>query len=1301
MSLCDGVEVNFISQDPVKGKENRHHVNEAACATTKHMVVSTLHDKNDDLVPISSDSDMELVGLADAAKQLAGQSKTRVKKKKKKKKEYECFSVDDLISPASVDIAYTECFGDSRKVSGVKGASLSRTHYRESSPLRRNGRSRAITRSPLRKYRIPVKSRSPFRSSRSPSSPPLARISSRRIKSPKRSRSPYESTVRTTSRKLSKLNSPPSRGPPVDRYGDMTKELLKKVNSVGARALTETSVDRSKEYQPTSLREKLSNMTKKVPDSSNGSSTHHKANKTSSNQAILLSDADDEEDLALLRQKALETKQKNRLSRTKHPTEAESERKSAIETATRTEDDQDEEDLQLRMIALRSAVMKKHQNRVQRGIKRARSKKATAVTTSPCISPPYMSPSDICTPCVSPQQSQIPLFDINHVEDMELDTDVEREKEKLPYSPTDKITADVPIDTELLGIEPSDVSFISLNNANESPIYAKNDSILPVGFTTHRSYLPHHNNLSPEHFADSPSPPGDGDDDGGSLYGGVNLDNLKEIPDYLRNLHDGSVGCDLINGICLREGAHSSDVPMNEQTDLPMARNLPTSSASPNHVLTSLQTQNITEMSSNDLPLTVHVDSSQLSSVQCNEHVYEIASSYPVADSSTAYALRSPSSNGSMVTIDDLPETDRDPVSPVGADGNLPSAANHIPSEGASCQADETTQESLHPQGVTNVTKDVNKISTIITLVPAPILKSNKWLQQPLPKRPETHPEPAFKSAEMQPVIVNAEMTANNSTNFKPIKLTSLSKKPQTVLTIPPIEFDDSVNETIENASRNDSNCEAIEQERLATDTAYTASNNVPPKRKKRKRVKRIQRKDLESEKSAAVKKNVSCTNDIVNKDVNMIENTCISQRVAECDRGKSNEKTWESSVKSRELSNLQNTAGISPSLNLDSNDINVLQNTNVNANIDANANVESNDEYVSSKDKEVPKRTLSIIANECSQEGKNESIHCLPAKSNDIPISITEVTKEGDSRRQSVDENEDELRAILLASLTKRTAKPSVTITSTIITNGTVNAQVSAQKMPVTTATSINTTNNSSVSSTSNSLEVSKTTSDKTVNGANDKSVPSLNNNRKRSNSTILTKGPSKKAIKKVPVSASTKVVNNAKKYQNMIVQRKVNNLQKYDASAPEDKTKSKQNNIWSTNAPIKTPTKMHTSDTQRIVINLGSDTDSESETEKRKNDIQTSSTVNANTQDVNSDFEKNLHNFLRDVRKKHESAAASSKPLSPQTMRRGTPPIAPVDPKNSSNMDTPLVRRYIKFNCKLYVSVRIVYLRKTLYIF
>ncbi|CAL1675360.1 unnamed protein product [Lasius platythorax] len=1229
---CNMMYHSKSRRDPVKGKENRHHVREAGCA--KH-ITSTLQEKNDDLVPISSDSDMEIVGLTDTS----NRSKTRIKKKKRKKKDYDIITIDDLISPTSVDLPITE-FGTLK------------TRYRELSPVRRSGRSRVISRSPIRRHRSPVKTRSPIRSSRSPLNhvrSPMLRKSPRRLRSPKRI-SPHRSPVRTT-RRSSRLNSSPSARSYVNRHGDVTK-LLKKVkhlDSMGVLA-SESSVDRSKEHQP-SLKEKLSNMLKRQFDG-NDNATRFKE-KTNAEPDIV-NDADDEEDLALLRQKALETKQKKSNRSSDHgSTDVELEKKP-----TAKNDDQDEEALQLRMIALRSAVMKKHQNRVRRGIRTNKKPSRSESPFSQSFLDDIPVPGDELLKFASPPCT--PSCDSNRIEDMELDTDDEGDKEgELPYSPTDKITAHVPIDTSLLGIEPSDVSFINVNETNnKSPIFddakqVEDVSMLTTGVAScyDNPYLTSHAYEASQYtFAYSPS------QQCTEIFLGSDLnDEPGELSDHLRADHcqSDNVVCDLIDGICCKVDP-STDVASTHVPDarpIPVLTSLlPTPSASPK------TQQQIIEQSTGDDIESANEDST-FRDDKCTYEAQKVSECPLTTDSSSMFAVgyaEPVSPNESMITIDDLPETETDPLgSPVIDDRNLPTT-DHIPKEVTPCQAVEggTLQEPLYMQGVPDVTKDANKIPTLInkTLVPAPILRSNKQLQQPLPKKCETHvPEPSFKSAEMKPVIADAESTKSGS-NFKPIKL-RVARKSAPILTTS-VAFDNLTNENSENDASEDQKDPSKDSRQVIEHSATVntvrksiAKNDVASARKKRKRVKKDRCKSLDNAvQLLAEKRNKSDdgVNKDVNKDVNIMFSSTVERQIAESGPSESNDdnKAQESLLTENGESKLQNAVSTRESVGFD----------------DITAENKNADE----KSELAPTSSASA---ERSQE-RNIVSHCLStySASDNLDSDASNRARDVDNRRQSIDEDENELRAILLASL-KRTKLMDINSSSSTIpitTNcTTTNTQTPVQKtltdpVPIaaTNATHATMSNNIPLST---RLSSSKS-EEKKINRVSTSLLAS--GNKKRANSLDAVKGPQKKVMRKSVIPASTKVVNNAKKYQNMIVQRR-SNLRKLDNSA----TKSNEN-VWSNANPSKTS--LHVPDTQRFVISLGSDTDSESDGEKRKDSVLAMEKHQA--QDIGADFEQSLHKFLRDMRKEQEQ---STKPTATRD--------APLTTKDSSNMHTPLAVRHL----------------------
>ncbi|XP_012542831.1 uncharacterized protein LOC105840448 [Monomorium pharaonis] len=1210
-------------RDPVKGKENRHQVREIGCATAKH-TATTLQEKNDDddLVPISSDSDMEIVGLTGTS----NRSRAKVKKKKRKKKDYEALTIDELISPSSVDLPIKEFVKDTLKI------------YREVNPLHRSsGRSKVISKSPIRRYKSPPIARPSCRSSppHNHSKSPILKRSPRKVRSPKRSLRRH-SPVRVTKRPLKSTSPPSSTRPYVDRHGDVTR-LLKKVklsmDSISPHA-SESSANRGKESS--SLKKKLSNMLKRPVSNEHA---RHLKRKTKV-QVETVNDADDEDDLALLRQKALETKQKKSSNRSSNqPTNLEPEKKLTVVN----NDDQDEEALELRMIALQTAFTKNHENRVRRGKMPTKTKKSirseSPFTTSYLDDIPVPDDEQQLNVASSPICS--PSRDSNHIEDMDLDTDVEREKEKLPYSPTDKITENVPIDTALLGIEPSDVSFINVNETIDSPVFDDVPDANSVTSYCDDAYLSYQGLPgTSQYYEYSPSQQYSGE----TFHSDLNRKALE-------NSHGNGVVCDLIDGICCQEGTYSSTTIMPDNSHaLPGSKNLASSPILLDN--TFVPSQQIVEQLSNNS--TIDTDST----FRNDTSAYKVQrdSRYSITDAPTAIAYIGGHVEPMLpITTDDLSKNDTDSLSCLTDDNrNLP--------------ATETSREPLYMQNVPDVTKDANKIPTLInrTLVPVPILKSNKQLQQYLNKRETPHPaEPAFKSAAMQPVAVTT-VNIGSSSVFKPIKL-QVAKK-STLMLSAPTTFDSSTNESldIDEDQRNllEKNHKAVEPAKHP-DIVDAANNKAAPAQsKKRKSVKKNGRKSLDTAPRLLDNEKSLCSDINVNRDTNIVDMSTLDQQTAtKSDQSKSNDNTdvQENLIKTKELSILQNTTDTQESVNSDP---------------------------VTIEKRDVERNSHATSAEYLQQEEQIE-FHCL--STNPIPENFnpgagdsTNVTSTN-NRRQSIEEDEDELRAILLASLkrTKSTASDTISpsIAPVVVNSAATNIQTPAlsdttipsvapvvansattnvqtpplKAMASTVASMANATgtasNNAPLLPSKPSL-ISSETVKKKINNL----CISVQNTRKRSSSVDAAKSLPKKIPKKA--LTSTKVVNNAKKYQNMIVQRRLN-LRKLDNSAKSN---------------VSPTSKISSSDTQRFVISLGSDsTDSESEAERN----QPIPIVEKQqmSQDTSTDFEKNLSKFLREVRTEQEQSAAAAKSSSSQATKRDVPQTN----NGSSNMHTPLAVRHL----------------------
>ncbi|XP_076236283.1 uncharacterized protein LOC143180440 isoform X2 [Calliopsis andreniformis] len=1251
-------EVDLILQDAVQGKENRHQIKESGCNGTKH-TTSTLQEKNDDLVPISSDSDMEIVGLADNSKQIIIRSsaKTKVKKKKKRKRTHASLLVmDDLVSTSTIDVAVPESLVPLKH---DNAKSTSRTHHREISPVHRSNRSRAALRSPPRKHRSLARPHSPFRRSKSPlirARSPMIRRSPRRVKSPKRS--PYRSPGKSMPRKTSHVEAVSSHN-----YVD-THKLLKKVrhlDSIGTHSLEET-LNKNKEHA-SSLKEKLTNMMKKVCDNNNETTNVSKEKSITQINKKEPNDADDDEDLALLRQKALETKQKKSTKQNDQPkTDTDKKLNAPID------DDQDEEDLELRMIALRSAVLKKHQNRVQKSLKTGKYKKSTTSRSESPFTQSFLDsipiPGEELLSFASPPHTPLPMSENNHTEDMELDTDVEREKEKLPYSPTDKITADIPMDTELLCMQPSDVSFISVNETNNSPsfntsmISSQDDQKSYQGkIIENQSYLPNIVYCAPQSTLYATN--------ANIQYTSTDPTKIPR-PEFIK-VHNSNVNSyqyeNMPNILKNNNTSNITDINSSQEmpyspTDTPiydpdLSHALPQSLGpinTSNSPLVSVGSCNFNTQENNeqcnDIPLTQQTQTTtQVNSAKEDENSdkLETLSMVPAVGSATTSIRESVSSSSSMITIDDLPEIDADANPLVDTLKNIKTES--IPSK-LTDNATEAISEPLYMKGIPDVTKDVNKIPTLInrTLVPAPILKTNKQLQQPLPvRKTTTQPEPTFKSAEMQPVDIVDDSSTKANTSFKPIKLMSFQQKSHSVLAVPTVFHDslheDSTNEilTNENTSPVESNDNVIlvqNDKIINTESSDKTCDNVNPTQKKKK----FMKKGLKRKSTDAVAKEHTATDsnkDNISEDVNKVT----------------------------EL-------------------------------------VHRND----TQDHKESKKTRSNKSNQKDQISSEKNTD----QRKDKTTSSNDVLKEDNNtndRRQSLDEDEEALRAILLASLPKRTKSTNSTSNSSAATSvstaSNTNNLITANQITSKVVTSVvNTVSTTNINSTTvpptvhancvtendkNQLNpedrVSNTITQGNVPFDTIKASISVTSGRKRS--VPVNKNLQKKLVKRIAIPASTKVVNNAKKYQNTMMQKKLN-LQKaalYNKQkVGESKSASKLllDNKWTAN------TKISLSDTQRIVINLESDTESDSESEQQRK--QTASLANSLTTDKHqpvtnsrSEFEKNLDQFLRAVRKKQESMAAARPTSVSITPKKDTVLTARSENSNSSNLHTPLAVRHL----------------------
>ncbi|KAI4504024.1 hypothetical protein M0802_000495 [Mischocyttarus mexicanus] len=1261
-----------IRKDTVQEKENRHYAKDLESAGVKH-TASTLQEKSDDLVPISSDSDMEIVGLADNSKQKRSMSRSRSKKKKKKERNHVSNANDDgFVSSSSMNMVIEQTTLKHNN-DNSKSDRLSRSHRRDLSPLHR--RSRSTTKSPSRRHKPSTWFKLPLRKSKSPvmrNRSTVMRKSPRRLRSPKRSE--RRSPTRTISKKMSKNEQMPSSNTFNDNVYEDVNKLLKKVRRLDSvRIRVQDENIKSKEHS-SSLKEKLSNMIKGMSDNNDNVTNCTKEKMVT--YVKINNDADDEEDLALLRQKALETKQKR---------SEKNNEQSKIEYESKTsnyDDDHDEEDLELRMIALRSAVLKKHQDRVQRGVK---TKKHDSSSISRSKSPFNQSFLDSISMLGETRMDALPLtpqmFSSNfsnetmHSEDMELDTDIEQEKEKLSYSPTDNITDDIPIDTHLLGMQTSDVSFINLNKKTNSPSFDNTNNqlehrALRTGIIENKSYLSNMMNYANTESTfygintDAPYSPSDSVETN-------NSDDIiaKQSSESISTSQFSDTNCNMTNDISnTNENYMAMDISMGQErpyspTDAPiydpdLSETLPliqtpfsttSNLISPKMVMYDHSYENLNISNGENLHKEEHVSEVQTSITRNQNdspHFFEHGSNDREQDS--------------MVPIDDLPDADKvDPKTSLPSNLENKDSTNNNPIDKATKLADEP----LYMHGVPDITKDINKIPTFInrTLVPATILKSNKQLQQPLPmKKHESHIEPTFKSAEMQPIPIDLNENAKLSTQFKPMKLTSVVKKSQTILTTP-VAFKNCLNDDSTSIVTEDVHVT------LSKEQEVNSSKNISP---------------VNSEKGVLVAKEKKRGKRNRKKNNNIIQNMKIT-------------------ISNENLKKLKNDSGTSGETNETMN----MESKSPSSEIHKEQNSISDAAILDDSDNvKLTKLNQEINSHLCSEIEKDSNV---------INERIPEVTKR---RRPSIDEDEEALRASILASLAKRTKSsdigscnaPLVTATTTLSSFSNVPAVQKVQQidtaipMPsfVPQVQSDNTMphsltqftfayNSGDEKNQTNVVPIPPFTEIAKENAINDDTASGLTNmtncNKKRSLPSL--KGSTKKCLKKVSIPASTKVVNNAKKYQNTVVQKKLI-LQKAISNYSADKLLDNKSiasirpckNKWISN------TKVISSDMQRIVIHLGSDTEeSDSDYEKCKtNSISVSNSNKIEKRPIlnipTTEFEKSVDQFLRDVRKKQELAAANKQSIPLQNVtKKNVSSVTPIESNISPSVHTPLAVRHL----------------------
>ncbi|XP_011302412.1 uncharacterized protein [Fopius arisanus] len=1125
------------------GKENRHYT-----GGINSRYVPNPASRHDGLLPISSEDEREIVENPETSHQLCIHIGKKKRKRKKKKAPGEGgLLMEDFVSSTDREPLVLNAPAIPTEIT---------VHRRRRSPsprgVRRHSpftRARCASHSPSppqRVYGLFRRSPSPRRNySRSPSP---RRRSPRRVRLPREesprecpaisSRSKSSPVSRTKSRRRTHCRRTPTYA---EVYAATLLKKVRRLETVGAI----TNGHKHKDHS--SLKDKLNNMiTRRQTEDkteTNGSDTNELKKESKSEG----SESESEEgNLEVLRRLALETKQQK--SEADHQSE------------------DDPEALELRMIALKSAVMKKHLKRVKNGNKRK---------NNPRESSPFVDSflQDLVNSSSSPERSP----DDQQV-DMELDTDVEREKEDFsPYSPTDEIMRDSP--------GPDRQQNVSGPGLDARGIPVKNEEERDSGDAL--------NMEAPYSPTDPTKTPW--------------VDRFKK--ERRKNI---------LTTITINTDSESSEAAPYSPSDIPMYD--PEFPICPPDTL---------EPQDDD-----HCVALDLSMKDPSKTVGEAPT---VEETSEKSSIVSPQLPGDAPGVDpgtaplEVPQPQD--VESEKKKRECPPLTSG-PQDDLSKRAAEVIGEPLYLRGLPEVTKEPNKIPILVnkSLLPVSILKTNKNLQQPLPqKRTETPSEPVFRNAEMQPVAVTEQVV---NPFFKPIKLQPVVKKSTVVASAAAfsnVSMDNSNAEASEHVS-NGILSKDDEEERKDHENPSDEGGEALKKKKKRTGMKlkaeRIQEKRKRVVKAQAMKESLSSNSEAPGDGTNP---EVISSENARCsEREESIPKRCESNGRGKEN--------------------------------EANASV------------------IEFSRESSPRECDNEQ------KKNEENVQTTGNDGNDKKRRNSIEEDEETLRAILLASLAKRPktgegvgrgsdeglkgseGAPKVQKRCELIekTRSSITESKPMSEAPPANPEPSRTiaTQNSTLGAVLKPLGITR------LDHELQRNVMLTVEGRKRLNPSVI-RGPPKKILRKAAIPVSTKVVNNAKRIQNSMMQKKMI-LQAQGKVGNSSGNLNTQNlklvNLKGKEARPVSP-KMK-GKVQSLVIKLGEDSESESGEERGQvpprvqRDVLTIPTT---------DFETSVEQFLKEQRKKQETMARCS------VNATSTPANTPKIVKTVGFSGTPLAVRHL----------------------
>ncbi|XP_057319664.1 serine-rich adhesin for platelets-like isoform X2 [Microplitis mediator] len=972
----------------------------------------------------------------------------------------------------------------------------------------------------------------------------------------------------------------PHKVSPARRYNETyNSSLLKKVKEYDTTAITPARQNRHKEC---SLKDKLSNMGKLHSDSK-GSDNNNRKEINEIKKDI------DEEDIDTLRRLALDTQHSKCDDEQQINHDDNSAGSDDTPTLSFNSNDHNVEELQLRADALRTAVINKFNERKKKGLIRKRDKEVkTEVTYDDSLLNDVI---DNCEEIYSPAVSTAHNGG-SDIADMELDSDLEREKINSqpysPYSPTDVILGDTFVNGYSNDLEDNKNGIIDL----ETP-YSPSD---PTDILA--------NKFSPITKFNYPTPE-------------INF-TIPVIPDPKKSYLPASNPT--IHNI--ESSISPSSVPIINSSIIPTTSNDPTNNnirsafndSRTMHPNALISNQSI----SNNLSVPLEQINSSLS-VNLT-HSYQVLS--PLQSSIIPNTLESIQRPDKVINSSIRGAKKKDEL--------YDEVIRDLEEDYGPICRDDTSDSN----------KDTNKMSTQVNkLVPVPILRINKHLQQPLPpKKIDNNPVKVFKSAEMQPVDVNNQSVKTNAT-FKPIKIPQVVKKP--LASTSAEAFNSSLNDdtSIELPSEQ-SNVRTTQSLKISDEPSNGTNADKELETVVDQSKRKPGRPKTPAKKSITTKKTINATYATTTSTTSISSNKIKSLN----DRNFNKKYSKDSDSSKKEQTN--NIKINEESKKSDS----ITKRLTSSNKLDKKSDENSKDNLLN-KTNEVIKQKKDNSNNKVSKVKNIKKLGTSStketSKSLDTDKSLSGKKSNDKKRRSSFEE--EELRALALASLPKRLKLSESSSSNNKESESTKDVskdKLISEKINE-TIVKISATNNLPTTNTIQNRE--KQISSK-INVPSDKILNEPVPVSKRPSTTNI-QAPLKKIIKKSIQPTDKSTAESIQSTIDSVIQNKIVHNQKKIASLLQ------QTNIFKNNTKINDPVELPTSKItsskkiQRMVINLGEDSDTDTDSETTS--MTTSKPSNFKTPTTNAtkplsipttEFEKSLEEFLRSQREKTEATASKS---------------------------------------------------------